>query len=42
LARQGKNDETRPILAAINGWFTEGFDTSDLKDAKSLFDELSG
>jgi hypothetical protein len=30
------------MLAAIYGWFTEGFDTADLKDAKALLDELSG
>ena len=30
------------MLAAIYGWFTEGFDTADLKDAKALLDELNG
>ena len=30
------------MLAEIYGWFTEGFETADLKDAKALFDELSG
>ena len=30
------------LLAAIYGWFTEGFDTTDLKDAKALLDQLSG
>jgi hypothetical protein len=30
----------RPILAPMYGWFTEGFDTRDLKDAKALLDEL--
>ena len=30
------------MLADIYGWFTEGFDTADLKDARSLLDELSG
>ena len=29
------------LLAPIYGWFTEGFDTADLKDAKALFDELA-
>jgi hypothetical protein len=29
------------MLAGIYGWFTEGFDTADLKDAKALLDELS-
>jgi tetratricopeptide (TPR) repeat protein len=42
LAKQGKRDEARPMLAEIYGWFTEGFDTADLKDAKALLDELSG
>jgi predicted ATPase len=41
LIRQGKRDEARSILAEIYGWFTEGFDTADLKDAKALLDELS-
>jgi hypothetical protein len=31
----------RAILAEIYGWFTEGFDTADLKHAKALLDELS-
>jgi hypothetical protein len=30
------------MLADIYGWFTEGFDTADLKDAKALLNELSG
>jgi len=34
-------DEARTILAEIYGWFTEGFDTADLKDAKALLDELT-
>jgi len=34
-------DEARAMLAEIYGWFTEGFDTADLKDAKALLDELS-
>jgi predicted ATPase len=41
LAKQGKRDEARAMLAKIYGWFTEGFDTADLKDAKTLLDELS-
>ena len=41
LAKKGKRDEPRAILAEIYGWFTEGFDTADLKDAKALLDELS-
>ena len=39
--RQGKRDEARKLLAEIYGWFTEGFDTADLKDAKALIDELT-
>jgi predicted ATPase len=40
LANQSRRDEARAMLAAIYGWFTEGFDTADLKDAKALLDEL--
>jgi class 3 adenylate cyclase/tetratricopeptide (TPR) repeat protein len=35
-----RRDEARSILADIYGWFTEGFDTADLKDAKAMLDEL--
>ena len=42
LDHQGKRDEARTMLADIYKWFTEGFDTADLKDAKSLLDELTG
>jgi len=38
---QGKRDEARDLLAPIYGWFTEGFDTIDLKQAKALLDELA-
>jgi class 3 adenylate cyclase/predicted ATPase len=38
---QGKRDEARNLLAPIYGWFTEGFDTLDLKQAKTLLDELA-
>jgi predicted ATPase len=38
---QGKRDEARELLAPLYGWFTEGFDTLDLKEAKALIDELS-
>jgi predicted ATPase len=38
---QGKKEEARQILAEIYGWFTEGFDTADLKEAKALLQELS-
>jgi class 3 adenylate cyclase len=37
---QGKRTEARDLLAPICGWFTEGFDTRDLKEAKTLLDEL--
>ena len=37
---QGKRDEARALLASVYGWFTEGFDTLDLKEAKALLDEL--
>jgi class 3 adenylate cyclase/predicted ATPase len=36
----GRRDGTRDLLAPIYGWFTEGFETADLKDAKALLDEL--
>ena len=39
--RQGKRREARALLAPIYGWFTEGFDTVDLREAKTLLDELS-
>jgi tetratricopeptide (TPR) repeat protein len=41
LRDTGRHDEARAMLAKIYGWFTEGFDTADLKDAKALLDELS-
>jgi predicted ATPase len=37
---QGKPQQARELLAPVYGWFTEGFDTLDLKDAKTLLDEL--
>jgi predicted ATPase len=37
---QGKRDEARNLLAPIYGWFTEGFDTLDLKEAKALLEQL--
>ena len=40
LAQQGRRDEARTLLAEIYGWFTEGFDTRDLIDAKALLEEL--
>jgi D-alanyl-D-alanine carboxypeptidase len=36
---QGKRDEARALLAPVYGWFTEGFDTLDLKEAKALLDK---
>jgi predicted ATPase len=39
--QQGKKDEARQLLAEIYGWFTEGFDTKDLQEAKALLDELA-
>ena len=41
LRDTGRRDEARAMLTDIYNWFTEGFDTADLKDAKSLLDELS-
>ena len=41
LHQQGKKEEARRMLAEIYHWFTEGFDTPDLKDAKALLEELS-
>ena len=37
---QGKRNEARDLLAPVYGWFTEGFETADLKDAKALLAEL--
>ena len=38
--QQGKRSEARELLAPIYGWFTEGFDTADLQEAKALLEEL--
>ena len=38
---QGKGTEARHLLAPVYGWFTEGFDTRDLKEAKALLEQLS-
>jgi predicted ATPase len=38
---QGRRGEARDLLAPVYGWFTEGFDTQDLKEAKRLLDELT-
>jgi hypothetical protein len=39
---QGRRVEARDLLAPVYGWFSEGFDTADLKEAKTLLDEVSG
>ena len=39
--KQRKRDKARTMLAEIYEWFTEGFDTADLKDAKALLEELA-
>jgi len=41
LAKKGRRDEARTVLGEIYDWFTEGFDTADLKDTKTLLDELA-
>jgi predicted ATPase len=41
LLQGEKKDQARQILAEIYGWFSEGFDTKDLKDAKALLEQLS-
>ena len=38
---QGRRAEARELLAPVYRWFTEGFDTADLRDAKALLDELA-
>jgi len=38
---QGRHAEARDLLAPVYGWFTEGFDTPDLKEAKAVLDELA-
>jgi predicted ATPase len=39
--QQGKRDEARKLLGEVYGWFTEGFDTADLTEAKALLEEWS-
>jgi predicted ATPase len=39
--QQGKKRHAHQLLSEIYGWFTEGFDTADLKEAKALLDTLS-
>ena len=40
--QQGERQEAHDLLAPVYGWFTEGFDTADLQEAKALLDELGG
>jgi predicted ATPase len=40
-AEQGERRKAYDLLAPLSGWFTEGFNTADLKDAKALLDELA-
>jgi predicted ATPase len=40
--QQGRRDEAYELLAPIYGWFTEGFDTADLQEAKALLEEFGG
>jgi predicted ATPase len=40
-AGRGERQRGRDLLAPVYGWFTEGFDTADLKDAKALLHELA-
>jgi class 3 adenylate cyclase len=42
LGEQGRRADACELLAPVYGWFTEGFDTADLQDAKALLDELGG
>jgi hypothetical protein len=40
LVSRGDRDEARAMLSEIYNWFTEGFDTADLKDAKALLEQM--
>jgi len=42
LDGEGRHGEARAMLAEIENWLTEGFDTADLKEAKALLEELGG
>ena len=42
LQKTGRSEEARRLLSEVYGWFTEGFDTPDLKEAKALLEELGG
>ena len=39
--QQGKRDAARALLAPVYGWFTEGFDTAELQEARALLDALA-
>jgi hypothetical protein len=41
LIKRGRREEARAMLLEIYGWFTEGFDTGDVRDARELLDQLS-
>ena len=41
LRDQGNSEDAREMLAPVYGWFTEGFDTPDLREAKALLDDLT-
>jgi hypothetical protein len=40
-SNQGKRNEARDLLATVHGWFTEGLDTFDLREAKALLEQLT-
>jgi predicted ATPase len=42
LQKEGKSEQARQLLSEVYNWFTEGFDTPDLKEAKALLEELGG
>jgi predicted ATPase len=42
LRDQGRHEQARQTLAPVHGWFTEGFETADLQEAKALLEELEG
>jgi predicted ATPase len=42
LQKDGRSEEARQLLSEIYGWFTEGFDTPDLQEARALLEELEG
>ena len=42
MAAPGQTRRSRELLALIYGWFTEGFETADLQEAKALLEELEG